>query len=642
MNQSGVNMLQNIRQHAKGWISGLLVTLISLAFALWGVQNYITGAKRDKVIAKVNSQKITDTDLKIQYQRMKQQLAAQYGSNITINENMQQMLKQQALQQLITRDVITQSALKSGYAISPDQLMYVIHSMPTFQYDGKFSYPRFRQIINSMGYSEETFLEEMDHNLLYGQLRSGIEATAFSLSNEIEQAIFLSEQERDFNYAVIDAKRFEKDIKIDEDRVKSYYEQNRKDFESGEKVSLEYVVLSSDAIKKTINVDDNDIKNYYEANTVLSMTPREWDVEQIIVPIALDADDPQVNEAKALINEASDSYKKYKDFSKLEAEMKVKNKNIRLETDSFKADREHSNLVKYVGKLKAGDVTQPFRTEKGFHLIKIKAIKEPKQIPFADVKDKLREGLIKQKVEQAFVAQTDELTELAYTNPDSLKPVVEALKLPLQQTQLFGREGLEDGVESNPKVLQVAFSDDILEGGNNSQPIEIGNGKVIVFRVKDHMPVKVRPFEQVKDQIIAKLTHQEAQDKAEALSKQIVESLNKGEDAAKLATQYNFKWDEANSVNRQSLDVDREVSALAFGLPDPKAINKSPADSGPMASGDYAIVQLKSVNHKEATKLTNEQRKVIEEALRSGYGRLEFDLLVKSLKDRAKIKILGQ
>lgn len=466
-------MLQNIRQHATGWISWVLVGLISAAFALWGVENYIRGSRKTIVVAKVNGQEITEDQLNREYRRVRQNIVMQYGENAAINEEMQKILQQQTLNQLITKEVLAQYVSKSGYKISGDQLLYALHHIQGFQFDGKFSYQRFRQVINAMGYTEPDFLKGMDQDLMTSQLQEGIYNTAFTTSNEIEQSVILSDQKRDFKYAIIPTSQLIKNITLKDELVNSYYEQHKSDYVTPEKVQVEYVVLP----------------------------------------------------------------------------------------------------------------------------------------------------------ETEVAAKSEELTELAYTKSDSLKPIVDALNLPINSTEAITRAGLKEGLASNPKVLQAAFSDEVLNQGNNSQPIEIEKGALVVLRVKEHFPSKVLPLENVKDKIVAVLKQREAVIQTNQQGKELLQALQSGQDKK-------IDWHSLNNASREQVGVDKEITQLAF------RIKENAIDGLQLANGDFAIVNLLHVTHRNKDiKLTDEQRKMYYDTLKGSYGRMEYDLFLKSLMDNAKISI---
>ena len=55
-------MLMTIRDKAQGWIAWAIVILISIPFALWGIQEYL-GVGSEPLIAKVNDREITEREV---------------------------------------------------------------------------------------------------------------------------------------------------------------------------------------------------------------------------------------------------------------------------------------------------------------------------------------------------------------------------------------------------------------------------------------------------------------------------------------------------------------------------------------------------------------------------------------------------
>ena len=258
------NMLQSIREHTHGWIAGIIVSLLILSFALWGIHSYIGGGANDNIVATVNGVQITKSQLGVEYDRLRRQMQMQGTVNTGLSE---QKLKEQALQTLVNTQVLSQASQSENYFVSTNQIDNFLESMPEFQVDGVFSMARFQQALSTTLFTARDFFDLIKTSLLIDQPRLGLLMTSFSLPNEVDGAIALVEQQRNIRYLVIPKQYFlNKPIVITDEAIRQYYAQHQNDFKSPEQVSIEYITLSLADVVKTIQPSENAMKDYYREN----------------------------------------------------------------------------------------------------------------------------------------------------------------------------------------------------------------------------------------------------------------------------------------------------------------------------------------------------------------------------------------
>lgn len=176
-------MLQFIREKAQGWISWVIIGILSFTFALWGIQNYSASNADPNILAKVNGVPITRHGVQAQYQRL-QQAWLEKSRVYSFDEKVQHHLQEQALEQLITSQVLLQAAAQDGFFLSPRLLGETVISMPYFQKEGKFSNEQYEGLLARMGYSRESFLAELEQSILLSQIKFGILESALVFPNE--------------------------------------------------------------------------------------------------------------------------------------------------------------------------------------------------------------------------------------------------------------------------------------------------------------------------------------------------------------------------------------------------------------------------------------------------------------------------
>lgn len=244
-------MLQSIRDRATGWVAVAICVLLLLSMALLGVRTYINVSGVTNTAAEVNGVTITREALNIALQRLQRQLQA---SSQTLPSGLSQEIKSNVLKTLVNNEVLVQAAVKQGYRVSSAQIEDLIKSMPQFQVKGVFSPERFQEMMNMAWLSPAAFLEQMGRSFVVSQSKRGIYATSLALPDEIRSAMLLSEQQRIFSWALLDARWLASQMKwvpqISGADIEKYYDAHSGDFLAPEQVSLDYVLLAEKNLPK--------------------------------------------------------------------------------------------------------------------------------------------------------------------------------------------------------------------------------------------------------------------------------------------------------------------------------------------------------------------------------------------------------
>ena len=257
-------MLQFIREKAQGWIAWVIIGILSITFALWGIQNYSGNGNQHDVLATVNGIPITRQAVENKYQRLQDAFQAKFGLS-ALNEKIQSSMQQQALQQLITSQVLAQANAHDGYHLAPNLLGQAVISIPYFQKEGKFSSEQYERVLAHIGFSKESFLAELEQSILNSQIQFGIQRSAFVLPNEIADSFQLRNQKRDIAYLIIPNAQ----VAASEQVIQQYYQTHAEQFKNPEKISIDYIRLTANQLKKKVTVTDAQVKEFYTNNSDL-------------------------------------------------------------------------------------------------------------------------------------------------------------------------------------------------------------------------------------------------------------------------------------------------------------------------------------------------------------------------------------
>ena len=411
-------MLQTIREHTQGWIAGVIISIIILSFALWGIHSYFTGGSANTDVAVVNGTSISKEQLAVAYERLRRSVQSQYSSNNPITSKDEAGLKNRALKDLIDIEVLKQSSLSQGFRVSDNQIDNYLQSVPDFQVDGRFSMEKFQEYLSSTLFSTSDILELIKTNLLISQPKLGIILTSFALPDETRYTIALVNQEREIAYLTIPMQTFlSQPITVPADKIKAYYDQHQNDFMTPEQVNVEYLELSLKDLAQNIKPTDTMLKSFYNENINSYTQPMrlKWVFMQIPVPAAANQD--ELVQLKKKADAAIQAAKNGEDFATV-----AKNNSASVTNEDWMTlSQAPAEFQKALASMtKADMVSEPFRTSNGIVIIKTLDVQEPKMLSFDQVKDKVKDTYVRQHAEEKFAELRDKLADVTYEHPESL------------------------------------------------------------------------------------------------------------------------------------------------------------------------------------------------------------------------------
>jgi len=528
-------MLTTIREKAQGAFAWIILVVICVPFALWGIQNYVDTGKEAPVAS------VGDKDF---YQRDVNKAYEQYAQNfqgMTVDE---QLLKQQALDKLIKDEVLLQHAHTAGLVATDSSTRAFIETLPYFQTDGKFDDKRYKSLLTSQRMSSAEFVNKIKSALIMEQFQRSIIDSSFATQYAIDNFFKIQNQQRDADYVTVAVEKAT--LQPSDQEIASYYQQHQAEYKLPEQVSVEYVELSLEEIAKKIDVTDDKLRAYYEEQKEQYSTPERRKISHILFAVNAKTDDKTAL-AKAV---KAQQDLKGKDFSALAAEVSDDKLTAKKGGDLglFIVGSMEKSFEEAASALKAGEVSKPVKSSFGYHLIKVTELVPSEVKSFDTVKGEATKAYQKAQAENAFYEAGEKLTEMSYENPDNLQTVSEALALGIKKTGLFAKHKGE-GVATEQKIRDAAFSDEVLQG-NNSVPIELGTDRLVVLRLLERKPAAVRELSNVKQDVIAALSSDKARQQAIEKANKIKLRVQAGETIQKVAADLKLAVKEATGLTR--------------------------------------------------------------------------------------------
>ncbi len=623
-------MLQNIRDNSQGWIAKTIIGAIILLMALTGFDAIFRATDHKQDAAKVNGDEIAIAELNQAVEMQRRQLLQQLGKDFDASQLDDKLLRDSALKSLIERKLVLQGAKDAGFAFSQPAIDQLILRTPEFQSEGQFSSERFDQVIRQMGYSRLQFRQMLEQEMLIGQLRAGIAGSGFVTDPEVSAFARLEKQTRDFATLTLPADG--SGVTVSQDEAKAYYDAHAAQFMSPEQVVLEYVELKKEAFFAQAQVKDEDLQALYQKE--IGSLAEQREAGHILIEVNDKQTEAQakakIDEIKARIDGGADFAAQAKQFSE-DPGSAAAGGNL-----GFAGPGVYDPAFeKALYSLKKGQVSEPVRTDFGWHLIKLLDVQAPEVPSFASLKSKLEHDLKSQEVEQRFVDVSKQLEDASFEASDLAQPAQE-LGLKVQTSAPFGREGGE-GLTANRQVLQAAFSPEVLEDGANSGVIELDPETSVVIRVKEHRMPEQLALEQVSSSIREQLLKERATEAAKAKGEEMLASLRDGKTSVQQAGAAGT-WQPVEAATRNQEGVDAAVLQAVFRMPKPAAGTDKPAYTGVVLSdGSYVLVKLSGVSEPEQA-LSSEEKASYSRFLASRSGQQDFAAYRKKLEAEAKIE----
>ena len=639
-------MLQSIRDGAQGWLAWVIVVIICVPFALWGIQEYLHPSPK-RVIAEVNGAELSETDFQQRVNQQKQRLYAMLQNQDMDLSFMNKQIRQSTLNQMIEEEVLVQSARNANMRIGDALLSSRIHSIPAFQENGKFSQERYEQAIRNQYPSPVAFEMAVRRELLANQIREGVLRSAVFTDYDQQQHTRLSKQQRSISYLIIPASRFNDSVTITDSDIESYYKEHAAQYMTPEKVSIEYVELSQDDLISPQTVDEKSLKELYEERKASFTTPGQFQARHILVkfdseePAEVETASIKARDLLAKIN-AGESFEELAKLSSDDGGSKNKGGNL----GWFGEGAMVKPFEDAVKTMQVGEVSDLVRTQFGWHIIKLEDIKPEKIRTFAEVRDQLNKDIQTERSESAFYEKAERFANLAFEHPESLSVLTETLGLQSKTSELFDRSGgNRQNIISNRKVIEAAFSGTVLKERFNSDVIGIGEQHIVVLRLREHEPAQPKSLADVKPEIVTALKQERTKVEAQTLGKTLLEQIKQNGDSEKLGKVNDLSWSPAHWIGRKDTTLKQPaIVREVFKMGQPPKENKALYQGIELSNGDYAIVALLAVKDGVATSETESadakapDKSKLAEQQQQAFGESEFKQLVSGLKAKAEIK----
>lgn len=621
-------MLQAIRNRAQGIFAWVMLILVGVPFALWGIQNYL-GTGKEKPVAVVGGHEFFEHDVNRVYE---QELASLAGQEYDERE-----LKHEALDRLIREQLIVQAAEDKGLSIGDEDVRAVVQQLPFFLGEGgKFDKERYKAVLTAQNMSPNQFASQLRRSLIVDQFQKGLTESAFITEKQVESFYRLRNQERRIEYLTLPLKKFEGEIS--EQGIEAYYQEHQADFQNPERVSVKYVSINFDDIAAAIKPSEEELKNLYEEQKAQFTTPERRRVSHILVTFEAGKEEADKAAQDKIAKLRERISKGQEDFAK-----------VAKEASDDKGSAEKGGDLGYVNKgtlepnfaaaafsLGKDELSQPIKTSFGYHLIKVTELSPAVLKGYEEAHAELVKNFQHSAAETKFYELAQTLTEQSFEHPESLDAASKSLGLKIEETELFTRaEG--KGIAAEEPVRKAAFSQDVLDG-KNSEAVEIGNEKVYVLHLKDHELATTKPLAEVKQAVISQLRQQQEKADSQKQAEQMLESLKQGMSLEAVAKAAKLPVNKPEAFKRMGSQLPSPLVQAVFKAPRP-AQNQATPERVALENGEQVIFNLIEIKDGTIASVDPKELEMARDFLRKNQGQDEFQAYVAQMREKAKVHV---
>jgi len=577
-------MLSLMRKHAGSWLIKVLLGGIAVTFVSWG--GYQVTSQRSGRVATVNGETIKAEEYRLAYKRLIEQVQQRFGNNLDEEMIKNLQLPKQAIDQLVDQMLVRQAAGELGLQISDEDLSRSIRSISAFQTGGVFDPRRYRSVLDRNNLSPENFEISQRNSLLIEKLNTLINAGVKVSDDEAVDWYNWNDSMVDLEFVLFEPDRYP-DIAATAEEIQQYFEGRKEAYKTEPQLKVRYLKFEPQNYAAKVEVPDIEISEYYEEHPDEFQNPKTVEARHILIKVNQDATDEEVAKAKEKIEDPLKKARQGQDFAELAkqySEGPSKDKGGYL--GSFRREAMVKPFADKAFAMQAGEISDPVRTQFGWHVIKVDQVNEASLTSLADAKDKIRKKLTDEYAKQLAYDRAESIFDATFEG-DQLEAVAADHQLVVYTTDFFARQGgPAKGVRNKTEFAKAAFE---LPEGEISEIQDFGDGYYLLELIEKR-PAKIPELAAVEKKVSADLVKEKKSEKAKTGGEALLAALKDGADMAAASQEFDLKVQSTGFFKRNdaipNIGFERVIASAAFEL---SAQNSLPQEIFDGPKGYYVI-----------------------------------------------------
>ena len=613
-------MLITIRERASGVIGWTVAGVIILVFAVWGIGSYFEGVS-EIIVATADKIEINQQTYQQAMSDRRRRLVQMMGRNVDAELFSSTAFKRQVVEELIDTTLQNETLHASGFRISDAQLAALIQNTAVFHTDGQFDRDRYELLVQNSGMTIQGYESYQRQQGVVDQLVRGLGQSAIVSTNSIDKAWKLLDQRRIASYTTLEFDNFLDDIQVSETAIEKEYQANLDGYFEPASIQVDYLKLSVEDLGTRLDVDEADILRMYEDNPDRYRQPGSRSASHILLSVSPDAADAQIDQVRQRASEIVARARGGESFASL-AEVNSDDKGSAKRGGELGVIRPGTMVKPFedaVFVMGEGEISEPVRTQYGFHVIRLDRITASRVQSLDQVRSEIEIEVRRLRAEERFNELAEILGSTVFEQPDSLEPAADHLGVKVMRSEWFTQDA-GTGIAEFQVVRDAAFGNEVLIDGLNSELIEIDQDNLVAVRKVDYRARRQLDLNEARPGLEKRLRAVEASDKMEKAGEDLVARLKSGADWDELLIAHKLARVLLPETTETLLEpLEQVVARVVYAALVPL--------SGQIAYGGerisparYAIYRLERVEFGDPANASEEDRLGVEKILSSRRG----------------------
>jgi peptidyl-prolyl cis-trans isomerase D len=627
-------MFDFVRNNTK-LMMGLMFLLIIPSFVLFGLEGYSRNQDAGEAVASIDGRDIFKSEWDAAHRNEAERIRRS-SPNIDPKLLDSPEIRYKVLERLIEERVLAAAVKADKLMIDDGRLARELSQDQSIaslrKSDGSLDVERYKQLVGAQGMTPDMFEARFRADLAQQQVLKGLRVSVPTLPVVAERALNAFREKREIAVQRILSSDYSAGVKPPESELRAFYASNAAQFLTKEQADIEWLELDAESLRKSQPVDSATVLSYYEQNQSRYASAEQRRASHILLAVDVKASEQDRAGVKA---KAADLLQQVRKVPGTFVELAKKHSQ-----DSGSAVQGgdlgffgRGAMVKVfedaVFSLDKGNISDVVESEFGLHIIQVTDIRPPVLKPFEAVKGEIELELQKQLAQKRFAEAAELFTNGVYEQADSLQPVADKLKLVVQKAQNVNRLPIPGnaGPLSSAKFLNAIFAKDAIETKRNTEAMELLPGRLISGRVVQYREAKVKPFEDVRAEVVSSIVTQRSLELARQEGKKRLASHRNGENLVAVGAE--FKKAMLSRISPES-GVPTEVAKVAFEVD----VSNLPTWVSVDLPDGYAVIKVIGVRADPAPK--DAQSAAALSQVAQMWAKAEADAYLLVLKSRFK------
>ena len=518
-------MFDTVRNHQRA-LQFVLLLLILPSFVFFGLSGYDQFLGKDDDVGKIGDKKISKQELDAAVREQVARMRASLGPTADGQMLETPEMRRQVLDGLIDERALDLYVGRQHLVVADDTLRRAISAQTDLlKPDGSFDRDRYRELLAAQGRTEASFEASLRQDIARSLIPQAFGQSAMVPKRVTQRLMEGLAQTRDFSLLQFPPAEYAVRLEPTEEQLVQFHRDEAQRFTTPQSAKVSWVVLSAENLGRQIKISEDDLRTFYEQNRARLGRPERRRASHILVQVPAQASEADAEKAKvkaeALLPQLRNaSPERFAEIARAQSD-DAGSKAGGGDLDWFTRDSMVKPFADAAFAAKAiGLVDEVIRSEFGFHIIRVSGIEPAQTKPFPEVRDQLESELKKQQAGKRYAESAESFSNLVYEQSDSLEAAANRFGLTVQTLEGVTPEGPSKATVSasniasekgggaadlaplsNRRLLTTLFSEDSIRSRRNSEAIETASGTLVSARLVDHQPAQLRPLETVRAEV---------------------------------------------------------------------------------------------------------------------------------------------